>query len=540
MTCFEFRKGEGLLADGKVITDFDLVTNKRIVEYYYGMEEQKRSTLSYEIQAITNDGTSLELYHVTDFSKLNYFNMWPEINDAELSKSVRRLLLSRLQQTAKDADQIVKVHFNAPGLFEIQHGIKAYVVGDKVVSDCDQNSFIFINTAYRSRMKWLKVDKLNLSIHDRLGSFIKVASGCSEIICYSVLFSAIKPFFVEAGFNPCFSINLYGESGTYKTSIVKAMSYFIEDTGEVTGSIINDRKNTIFQKLQQAYGMPFVLDDFHPTELGYEKKRQISLMDSVTRFIESNPKTALVIMTSEFLEGCFSFQDRVLQIEMTKTSLEHLSNIQCNKMFLLNIVIEFVKSLLCHYDQVISDIQNCYSEMNKGIRGGFRARRHAELLRITAKLFAKYMCNGDYNECYLNELDEALKKQVKIQEKRMKILKEVQSITDYVQVFDNVINGEIYCVCSDRDDNYKAVYNQIYLKKPSYLYITKSALRYGVDTCYGVGAIDINKIINALHENDLLEEDRDAITKKFLGVRHLCISRYALDNYIALKKRGEI
>ena len=540
MTYFEFKKDEGLFADGRIIADFDVVTNKRIAEYYYGKEEQEKKSLSYEIQAVTSNGTRLQMYQVRDFSKLNYFNMWSEINDAELSKSVRRLLKSRLQQTAKYANQIVKVHFNAPNIYKLQSGVKAYVVGDKFVSSIDQNSFIIADTPYRSRMRWLTDNKLNLTIHDKLGSYIKAAPGCSEIICYSVLFSAIKPFFVDAGINPCFAINVYGESGTYKTSIVKAMSYFIEDTGEVTGSIINDRKNSIFQKLKQAYGMTFVLDDFHPTELGYEKKRQLSLMDSVTRFIESNPKTALVIMTSEFLEGCFSFQDRVLQIKMTETSLEHLSNIQSSTTFLSDIAIMFVKSLISHYDQVMKDIQSDYLEMNKEIKGGYRTRRHAVFIKITAKLFAKYMCKGDYNECYYNQLVSALSKQVEIQEKRLKILKEVQSNIDYVQLFRKLIDSEIYSICSDIDNSYRATSNQIYFKDNIAIYVTKSALRYGINKYLGANAIEVASIIKALHENDLLLEDKDAIAKKFFGVRHLCISRYALDNYIVLKKRGEI
>ena len=49
----------------------------------------------------------------------------------------------------------------------------------------------------------------------------------------------------------------------------------------------------------------------------------------------------------------------------------------------------------------------------------------------------------------------------------------------------------------------------------------------------------VKKVIADLKENDLLLQDRDTTCKKFLGVRHLCISLYALKGYMSVRTYGK-
>lgn len=74
--------------------------------------------------------------------------------------------------------------------------------------------------------------------------------------------------------------------------------------------------------------------------------------------------------------------------------------------------------------------------------------------------------------------------------------------------------------------------NQFFLREREFIYITKTALLYGLKNLYGMQSINLKKIVDELHDRDILVEDNDALTKKFYGVRHLCISRSALENYV--------
>ena len=139
---------------------------------------------------------------------------------------------------------------------------------------------------------------------------------------------------------------------------------------------------------------------------------------------------------------------------------------------------------------------------------------------------------GD-EKTFTTKVEAALEFQKEIQSKHLKSIKRFESVDDFVKATYEVLNSEIYEVCTANGVEYQCHNNQIYIKLPGILYVTKNALRYGMRLYYGTGEINMAGIVKALHENDILLEDVDARTKKFHECRHLCLSIDALFKYMA-------
>lgn len=195
-------------------------------------------------------------------------------------------------------------------------------------------------------------------------SYIDVAPTCSVIVLYSVLLAVVKPFFVTAGYRPTLCVNLFGRSGVGKTRLVRAMGQLTENLESFWGSMLNDRRNEVLNRIVDAYGGIFVLDDFHPTVTGHTLDRQLDIMNAVIRKIESVPKSPVVFMTSEMLGGEYSMQDRMLQVCVDKVDNNLMCQIENAPYYLPEQALVFVKKLLENYTQALEDIKQMYQKLN--------------------------------------------------------------------------------------------------------------------------------------------------------------------------------
>lgn len=80
-------------------------------------------------------------------------------------------------------------------------------------------------------------------------------------------------------------------------------------------------------------------------------------MDAVVRHIEGNPQSAVVFITSEFLDGVESLQARTLQIEAQDVDLRILTKIQ-REQTMADIIMNFLTVLLAQKKDAIETIQN--------------------------------------------------------------------------------------------------------------------------------------------------------------------------------------
>lgn len=79
---FSFVPNQGLMVDGRYITEFDVKVNR--IFYYIEEDESKKNHMEYELVAKMLDGTELSPRRVKKLNNLSYFTLWTEIMDAGL------------------------------------------------------------------------------------------------------------------------------------------------------------------------------------------------------------------------------------------------------------------------------------------------------------------------------------------------------------------------------------------------------------------------------------------------------------------------
>lgn len=282
---FSFVPNQGLMVDGRYITEFDVKVNR--IFYYIEEDESKKNRMEYELVAKMFDGTELPPRRVKKLNNLSYFTLWTEIMDAGLDRWERQMLLLRLQTSCEDAKQVKMYHITSNGYQTLEVGKEIFVAGDYTYMSNQDGIQLEVDENVK-QMKWKNkvrlADKKNADRKEE--DYLMASPGASEILFTAVLLSAIKFVFIKAGFNPAVCINLYGKTGSYKTALTQAMMY-MENPSQFMCSLVNDQKKMAVKKVQQCYGFPMILEDYHPAATGYDYKRQISMMDAVVRHIES-------------------------------------------------------------------------------------------------------------------------------------------------------------------------------------------------------------------------------------------------------------
>lgn len=523
---FSFVPDEGLYYEGHIVALFDVYVS-RTIEVEHADEVTCKETF-YEVVAVTSEGERLQPIVVKGLDNIQYFRNWPEIPDATLTKKQRNLLTLRLQKSVMSAEIVRRIVCNKVG-FITHDAQKVLVVGDTCFGEISKP--IELSSVIK-RYRW-RCNTTNVSHHlNTLKDMMGVAPKCSEILTAILLAAAMKPFFLEAGYPLEFCINVYGKSGTYKTSLVKAIMDVTQNPELLVASILNETKKSLLDKVKAGFGFGVILDDYHPAAKDYDRQKQIANMDAVARQMGGNAQTALVILTSEYIDGCYSLQDRMLQLEMQPVDLKLLSKLQGENYLIAQMVKDFLTALVKDYDEVVVFIRQQF-ECGKLIRDEVSARlaRNGHYLMVVSRLCEKYLFDGE--EVLTGELEVALHHQADIQKKHLASIRKYEETTDFVLALNEILEaGDIWEICTSAKGTYKGQNSQVCIKNHM-MYMTKTALRYGFNKYYGVQKVEIGKIIKALHENDILLEDEDAVTKKFQGTRHLCISYYALAQYVA-------
>ena len=533
---FSFVPNQGLMVEERHVAEFDVKVNR--IFYYIEEDESKKTRMEYELVAKTSDGTELPPRRVKKLNNLSYFTLWTEIMDAGLDKWERQMLLLRLQTSCKDAKQVNMYHITSNGYQTLETGKDVFVAGDYTYMSNQDGIQLEVDENVR-QMKWKNkirlADKKNANRGEE--DYLMVSLGASEILFTAVLLSAIKFLFIKAGFNPAVCINLYGKTGSYKTALTQAMMY-MENPSQFMCSLVNDQKKMAVKKVQQCYGFPMVLEDYHPAATGYDYKRQISMIDAVVRHIESNPKSAVVFITSEFLDGGESLQARTLQIEAQNVDLKTLTKIQ-QEQTMATIVMNFLDKLLGNMKDAIETIQTQYEALSRHGEQSMRIEESIVFLKITAILYGKYVDNSDKLKLK-SKLDKALTLQKEKQKLHLEQLSMSEEDRVIKVVYELISDKELYKKCVYRD---KALYRgdaEEMLIGNRGVFLSRKALVYGLKkhNCTG---ISVNRIILALSKMELLDEDRGGThTTKIQNVRAYCILYHELkERYEELRGTGE-
>lgn len=521
MLKFTFTKGIGLEVDGIYVADFDVQVKK--IWYHHKLSTKSHENVEYEIVATTIDGSMLETRKVRRLSQLSFFELWPKIVDANLSNKQRKLLETRLQQSCESADRIDEYSVEENGLYHLDNNTTIYVAGDVVFENNNPKVQIKVDPSV-SEIKWESRVPENMKIcTGKVQEYLNVSKGVSEILFAATLLAVAKPFFIEAGFNPSVCINLFGKTSTYKTSLIKAFSY-TKDFSKQMASLINDRKTTVIKKISTNYVFPFVLEDFHPGATGYDYQRQLTIIDSSVRYVENHEHSAVLFITSEFLDGTESLQNRILQIETKNVNLQILSQIQKDR-YLSTIVFDFLKKIFSNWKTVIQDIkQQCRDLQKTGER--IRIDDASLFLQVVAYLYEKYCCDIKEELNFYQSLQDALSNQHNNQVNHLNKLALSEDNRIILDVYNMLYTSNLLKFCEIRE--YEGNINEAVTYK-GLLYISRSTLKYAMDN-YTSDKIKIEKILKVLSEADIFKEDNNTRTTKINGKRMYCIIPQFLKN----------
>ena len=148
---FSFVPNQGLMVDGRYITEFDVKVNR--IFYYIEEDESKKNHMEYELVAKMLDGTELSPRRVKKLNNLSYFTLWTEIMDAGLDRWERQMLLLRLQTSCKDAKQVKMYHITSNGYQRLEVGKDIFIAGDYTYMSNQDGIQIEVDENVK-QMKW--------------------------------------------------------------------------------------------------------------------------------------------------------------------------------------------------------------------------------------------------------------------------------------------------------------------------------------------------------------------------------------------------
>ena len=161
-------------------------------------------------------------------------------------------------------------------------------------------------------------------------------------------------------------------------------------------------------------------------------------------------------------------------------------------------------------------------------------------LKITAILYGKYVDNSDKLKLK-SKLDKALT----LQKEKQKLHLEQLSMSDEDRVIkvvcELVDDKDLYRRCSYKDKAlYRGEANEMLVSNRG-VFLSRKALVYGLKR-YNCTGISVKKIILALSQMELLDEDRGGThTTKVQNIRTYCILYYELkERYEELRDTGDI
>ena len=280
---------------------------------------------------------------------------------------------------------------------------------------------------------------------DYLVNLLTIKGKETEVLFLCKMAALMKPLFEKANHPMNFFIFLHGHSGVGKTVLAKL--FFVQDPGQ-DKNFKMDSQMDVEKALQYYQGDTVLIDDYHPEASDYRKKKQNSVMDLLARQTDCNGK-ALAVSTAEIREGCFSLQDREIQIEISDTEVnwEKFAYVQKN-------IIQFKKLLyiVCH--EIYANqggIMTLIANNTRHKAGTFRITYYIETMKLVVailefvlrktplgNLLEKKMGNTTMGQHWYQLLDEIENRQ----NRYMMCLKDNENGIDLITVFFRMVNDE--------------------------------------------------------------------------------------------------
>ncbi|MDY5665603.1 MAG: DUF927 domain-containing protein [Blautia sp.] len=522
---------EGLYYGDTFLAPFEPVLEKIINTH--DMDSGKE-TNNYLIKILLTDGKELEGHLFSSLSKIHFFEVWNECCDAGISKKQKELIYLYLQLQAQKAIKERQYLYGHLGLYK-----NAFVF--------NQNHLIWTSSEENVRYSLSKIlPKLNCKGASKekkieyLCKLLSVKKGISAILFLCRLFSILKPLLQKEGYQTGVIVALYGKSGVGKTQL--ARTFFVQNPDQEKNFKTNSRSE-IESALNSFAGHTVLIDDFHPESLDYGRKRQDSILDYIARKSDEE-RGALAVITAEFLSGCFSIQDRMLQLRIEGNDLDFgtIKFLQVNNGILVDILQDFAEVVYCNWQEALKIVKNTMSITSLNASD----RRISYVIRLLKSTFEVFwtLCldGGDKMEIKSKLENEEIKDTVlewlsnveKEQIKHMECLEKAEGEIDWLVILYKMLyKDNIFFICPDLDNLDSPNFNGLaVLEKKDNIYMRCQTLKKGLEKYFGCKKSP-KPLINALLEEHILDEDRSSshMKKKSDGNYYYTINESLLKLY---------
>lgn len=464
----------------------------------------------YLISVTLPDGRKLTGHEFDSVKNIPYFQVWKECCDAGLSSKQVKLLNLYLQQQASTAEIKMTYYFSRTGYYQ-----NAFVFGaNKIINLASEQGCHYETGNDLPAFGLVEADRKSyISYICRL---LRTKKGVTEILLLCSLLSIVKPLFCKLGYLINFFPVIYGKSGVGK-SILARLFFVLNPEQEKNFKL--DNTVSIGKTLERFSGHTVLIDDYHPETLPYGKQRQDSILDFVAR-IGEDATSALAVITAEFRGGCFSVQDRMVQIEVRDkiTDFNNIKYLQENHNTYCSFLYDFAEQIYQKTDYVKFAITECFAKDQCNSKS--RISYNVQLLRACAIIFYE-MYLGESDRTRLNEelcvdnfetyvfqlLDEIEKKQTRYMTRVMQSEGEV----DWIEILYKILYIEdIVEVYPDLKSLNNAEHRElgVVLEKDQY-FIRSHTLKKALQE-YFCQKINPKQMIEALLFEHILDEDKSS------------------------------
>ena len=496
----------GLYYDGEFVSSFiPKLEEIQVKEYADG----RKSETKYVVSVKLTESKQLEKKELDSIINIPYFKIWRECCDAEFTRKQRNRLTLYLQYQAQTAHVKNIFYLNKMGYNE-----NVYVFDRNNAIDCgyEKDYDLVVDTSLPEFgvRSCTRKDYIN-----QFADMAEIKKGVSEVLILSNLYGILKPLFNEAGYHTSAFVIVYGDSGVGKTMLSKL--FFVHNHLQEK-NFKTDNKRSIENSLDEFAGHTVLIDDYHPESLQYGKNRQDSILDFIARKSE-NKNSALAVITAEYLGGCFSVQDRSIQIRVPDkiTNFEKYYTLESKKDLYVSALYDFAKKIYQNKENVIKRMKNYLLPIDRD-KTPYRITYNIELLKICLSIFYsdyleeeerkifddKYE-GGNFSN-YVKELLTGIKN---AQIKNMDRIQMGKEDIDWVIVLYKMLyEDSIFTFCPDLDclDNpeYEGLAVMAVGKK---VYISSLTLLKGLCKYFGE-KINSKPLIDSLIREHILDEDR--------------------------------
>lgn len=331
-------------------------------------------TNSYFVSVILENGQKVQEQVFSSIANIPFASRWRECVGAEFLNSKQQKLVNQfLLLQIREAPKIEK---RCWGNWELADSM--------AIKECEDFSLA-------EKKNYLR----------RLFSLKDVAG----VLFLCKVAAILKPLFYESGYSmDCFVV-LFGRSGVGKSLLAELL--FVETNEQELNFKVNSQKE-ILKTLKSYTGNTVLIDDYHPEALDYGRRKQDSIVDLIARQAK-NKDSALAVITAEMREGCFSVQDRMLQVEISgqRMNWKSYQELQEEKGVYLEILKTIVKKAYMDTERVKREIVAHMKYMATG-RGEFRISFYVQLL-LTSLHILEFLCKDQEMDFWEEEWSEKIK-----------------------------------------------------------------------------------------------------------------------------------